>query len=129
VALATLGFEVTYTRGALDYLCEGAMQLEYGRSGLLQFIGFACHELTVPTYAGVDVFSVTAYDLFRLISKGEGSVPHLYNRHGFRFPVQILTLWDADTQYDHRTHRTREIWGEVGIGSAEYLSAVEALSQ
>ncbi|WP_139213161.1 hypothetical protein [Pseudomonas kilonensis] len=43
------------------------------------------------------------------------------------FPNQILTLWDADEQYDRQGGERREVWGQVGIGTSAYMAAIRAI--
>ncbi|EPJ81519.1 hypothetical protein CFII68_18785 [Pseudomonas sp. CFII68] len=43
------------------------------------------------------------------------------------FPNQILTLWDADEQYDRQGGERREVWGQVGIGTNAYMAAIRAI--
>jgi hypothetical protein len=57
------------------------------------------------------------------------SGPHVFDRYEYCSPNQILTLWDADEQYDRQGGEEREVWGQIGIGSKEYVAAVEGLHQ
>ena len=43
--------------------------------------------------------------------------------------MQIVTLWNADEQYDQRRGGERIVWGQVGLGNDAYLRAIEALER
>lgn len=78
---------------------------------------------------GVDVFSISATELFSLMAASDDSGPHEFDRYEYCFPNQILTLWDADKQYDRQRGEEREVWGQVGIGNDAYLAAIEAIEK
>ena len=124
--MAGLGFRLNSEHLTLDHFCESAICVEY-KDESISFIEFWCHDHTVPRYRGIDVFSVTAGELFAIIAAREGGGPHAYDPLEHLFPEQIIALWKADPQYDGRTHGTRMVWGTVGVGDARYLQAVRAL--
>ena len=124
--MSGLGFPLDSEHLTLDHFCESAIRIEYAND-TLSFIEFWCHDHTIPSYRGTDVFSVTADELFTIIAAREGGGPHAYDPLEYLFPEQIISLWKADPQYDGRTHQTRIVWGTVGVGDARYLKAVRAL--
>ena len=128
-ALGRLGFSLKSERDKLDYFCDASIQVEYTSDNLLQFVGFSCDARTLPTFHGVDVFSITASERYVLVAAYEPEALGPFNVHGCLFPTQLIALWDADEQYDHRTNQTRCVWGQVGIGSAEYRAAIEAIGE
>jgi len=121
--LKRVGLPVEAERDLLDYFCGSTIQVEYGDDGRADFVGIASAILFPIIYRGIDVFDVTATELFDLIARHEGSREHVFDRYEYVFPDQIVTLWDADYQYDHRGNRERLIWGQVGLGSPRYLRA------
>jgi hypothetical protein len=125
--LHRLGFPLSHENETLDYFCENSIRTEY-TDGSLSFIEFSCDERFRPLYRGTDVFSLTAQELFAAIAEGESGGPHAYDPLEYVFPEQIIAVWEADSQYDHRTHQTRVVWGAVGVGDARYLAAVMALA-
>jgi hypothetical protein len=124
--LSGLGFPLEDEIETLDHFCEGAIGAEY-KDSTLSFIEFWCHERTLPRYRGTDLFAVTAQDLFTIIAGFEGG-SHAYDPLEYLFPAQIVTLWEASSQYDCRTRQTRIVWGTVGVGDTRYLQAVRALA-
>jgi hypothetical protein len=125
-AMSVNGFPLEHTNGRLDYFCESSIQLEYGTGDEVQFIGVSGHSRLKFMYRGVDVFAVSATELFSLMAESDDSGSHEFDRYEYCFPTQILTLWDADEQYDRQGGEEREVWGQVGIGNEVYLAAVKA---
>ncbi|WP_259696913.1 hypothetical protein [Pseudomonas brassicacearum] len=128
-ALADMGFVLENSHGRSDYFCAACLQVEYSDEGVAQFIGISGGSEISFTYKGVDVFSIAATELFSLIAAADCSGSHEFNQYEYCFANQIITLWDADEQYDRQGGEEREVWGQVGIGSEQYLSAVEMLRQ
>ncbi len=126
-ALASIGFPLEDTHGTIDYFCEAAIQVEFNDQQQASFIGFSCHKAYVVFYLGVNVFDTPAQDLFGLLVARDGSGEHGFRKTDYFFPNQILTLWDADSQYDRLGGRQRIIWAQVGLGSPDYLDAIRKL--
>ncbi len=126
-ALAAVGFPLESSNGATDYFCQAAIQIECNEQGHVWFIGLYQSEQYLARYRGVDVFSLPAGELFSLIASTDGSGPHEFNDSEYLFPGQIITLWDADEQYDRQGHETRPVWALVGVGSPAYVEAVSAI--
>ena len=126
-ALSNLGFLLESSRRSLDFFCDASIQTECGPDGKIWFIGIsACRQFTV-LYKGQNIFSLSAPDLFTLIAASEKSAPHAYTRVEYLFPDQLITLWDADRQYDRLGNETKPIWAQVGIGNSDYAAAFAAI--
>lgn len=108
--------------GNSDYFFNNSIQVEYER-GKADFIGATYSDYYVISYKGVNVFDTSSEELFDLIAAGENNA-HSYNSCEYLFPDQIVTLWDADEQYDHIGNETRTVWAQIGTGSKNYLEAV-----
>ena len=72
------------------------------------------------------MFDVEARELFELFARAEPK-KHRFSALEYLFPAQILTLYDADKQYDHFRvgKNARRVWGQVGLGSDDYLWSVQ----
>jgi hypothetical protein len=106
---------------------EASLQIEYGDSGAVQFIGVSSHPDLLCRYDGRDVFDLAAPDLFALIASHERSRNHTYSPLEYLFPDQVVTLYDADEQYDRKGNYSRPVFAEVGVGNAEYRAAISAI--
>jgi hypothetical protein len=108
----------------VDFFCEASIQILYEQDDTASFIGVSFHSFYTCTYKGVNVFDTLAEELFSLMAAGEGDgSTHRFNDCGYVFPKQILTLYNADSQYDRLGGEVRLIWAQVGIGDARYLAA------
>jgi hypothetical protein len=123
-ALSAIGFPLKDTRGALDYFCGAAIQVEFDDQQRADFIGFASHEAYSVFYCGLNVFDTPAQDLFAFVADRDGTGAHSYSDVEYCFPGQILTLWEADSQYDRLGCYQRVIWAQVGLGTPEYFKAI-----
>jgi hypothetical protein len=123
-ALFSLSFPLRISRGRSDYFCDSSIQVEFGDDDRADFIGCSCCLHYTLTYRGTNVFDVPAEELFALIADNDGSGPHSFNPAEYRFPKQILTLWEADCQYDRLGSEQRSVWGQVGLGNQRYLDDV-----
>jgi hypothetical protein len=121
-ALQDFGLSLNSSHGASDYFGEASVQVEYAGDGTAWFIGINSNTSNVCTYKGVNVFDTPAEDLFSLMAVDETNAAE-FDEDGYVFPDQILTLWDADPQYDRLGGEVRPIWGQVGIGDDRYLAA------
>lgn len=128
VTLASIGFPLERTHGRLDYFCEAAIQVEYDEQWRSKFIGVSCHQAYSVFYSGVNVFDKPAADLFALIAGQDGSGSHIFCSNGYTFPNQMLTLWDADSQYDRLGGELRIIWAQVGIGVTQPANRTNLIS-
>lgn len=120
------GFALSHERIGSDYFAENGIQIEYHDGGMASFIGVSSDAVAYRLlYEGTDVFDTPAHVVFDLISARDGSGCHAFNRDEYLFPNQIVTLWEAEEQYDHIRRKSsqrplRQIWGQVGIGSPGY---------
>ncbi|WP_192564713.1 hypothetical protein [Pseudomonas gozinkensis] len=126
-AMSVNGFPLEHTHGRLDYFCESSIQFECDAGDQVQFIGVSGNSRFNVMYRGIDVFSVSATELFSLMAASDDSGPHEFDRYEYLFPTQILTLWDADEQYDRQGAEERQVWSQVGIGNDVYLAAIAAI--
>ena len=133
-AMASLGFPPEGSlegseygsQATLERFCGSSIQAEFN-DGRLSFIGVFYSDAFVAQYQGVDIFDVTAAELFQLAAGADNSGHHEFDPDEYCFPNQILTLWRADRQYDYRRRGERQVWGQVGVGNEAYLSAIKAL--
>jgi hypothetical protein len=108
----------------MDYFCDASIQVEYEEDGTASFVGASSHEDLALSFAGVDLFDLEAKDAFTLFSSRDGSGDHRFTQFEYVFPSQIITLYDADPQYDHRRDESRSVWAQIGCGDQRYLSAI-----
>jgi hypothetical protein len=133
-AMAAIGFPLEgsqvdplgQSHTELDLFCDSSIKIE-SAGGVLSFIDVLYSEAYVAQYRGVDVFDVTARELFQIAAAADKSGHHEFDPLEYCFPNQILTLWRADPQYDYRRKGARQVWGSVGVGNEVYLSAIMAL--
>jgi hypothetical protein len=114
------------SQATLDRFCDSSIQAEFN-GDRLSFIGVFYSDAFVAQYQGVDVFDVTAAELFQMAAAADNSGHHEFDPDEYCFPNQVLTLWRADPQYDYRRRGERQVWGQVGLGNEAYLSAIKAL--
>lgn len=126
-AMRENGLPLCYERGSLDYFCDNAIQAEYGEDDRVDFIGVSHHPKIAATYDGAPVFAVPAESLFDLISANE-DVRADYNPDEHLFDRQIVTLWEADSQYDYAGGESRPVWAQVGVGNERYLAAIREIN-
>ena len=126
-ALRTAGFNLESSRGSLDYFADASIQVEYGADGTAEFIGVSQHRAYSLTYFGMNVFDTTAEEVFAAIAAREGAATPAFESSGYVFPEQIVTLWEADEQYDRLGGRQRVIWAQVGLGDHRYLQAIRVI--
>jgi hypothetical protein len=122
-ALETFGFALELSRRELDFFCHSSIQVEYV-DGTASFIGVSFSSEYVCTYEGLNVFDTPAEELFSFMNARETSGTASCDEDGVVFPIQILSLWEADSQYDRFQNESRPIYAQVGIGDARYLDAI-----
>jgi hypothetical protein len=123
-AMAAAGFPLENSNGTLDYYCDASIQTECGEGGTVDFIGVSYSPKFVARYRNSEVFALDAQEVFRLMAEADGSGPHTFERSEYRFPNQLLTLWDADPQYDRMGNESKPVWGQVGLGNEAYAAAI-----
>ncbi|NWE12565.1 hypothetical protein [Pseudomonas yamanorum] len=126
-AMRAIGFPLESARKALDYFHHSCIQTESDADGNVQFIGISSSPEITVSYKGLDVYSIAAPELFSLLAEHDASGPHVYNTYEYLFPNQVITLWDADEQYDRQGEETRPVWAQVGIGNSTYVDAMKAI--
>jgi hypothetical protein len=111
--------------GDSDYFGKQAsIQIEYA-DGTASFIGInAGVELRCTLY-GSNVFELAAEDLHRHISAHESSPPDFCESENL-FLDQIISVYEADEQYDYLGEHTRLVYAQIGIGDERYLSSTTA---
>jgi hypothetical protein len=114
--MAAVGLPLESEKPTMDYCCAAALQFEYDAAGCVQFIGAAYDARLDVTWEGHHVFDMTARELFDRINAKEPS-PLEFNDYDPRFPFQMITLWDAQEQYDHLGKERRPVWAQVGLCS------------
>ena len=105
-----------------DYYFANSLQVEF-REEKADFIGISFSEEYEALYRGNNLFDIEAHDLFDLIA-GHENEEHQFNDSMYVFPEQIVSLWDADEQYDRIGGEQRMVWAQVGLGTTAYFKAV-----
>ena len=123
-ALSAEEFVFEESRGSQDYFSKATIQVEYEDDGTASFIGISNYDGLSLLFQGVDLFDVEASAVFDLLAQTDGSGEHAFSPFEYVFPNQILTLYEADTQYDRRRAESRAVWGQIGAGDARYLDAI-----
>ena len=72
------------------------------------------------------MFDTPAEALFSLFASYE-SGSHAFDADDYLFPDLIVTLYEADEQYDYAGGHTRSVYGQVGLGDEAYLAASQAI--
>jgi hypothetical protein len=99
------------------------VQVEYV-DDTASFIGLSSSSQLSFDVFGVDPFRTEASELFALLAKHDGT--HVaYNPNGHIFRTILVTLYDADEQYD--PEEKQPTWAQVGIGDGRYLAAIDAI--
>ncbi len=108
----------------MDYFCDASIQVEYEDDDTVSFVGVSSSAELTLNYEGVDLFDMDAKEVFALLASRDRSGDHQFSELEYVFPSQIVTLYEADTQYDYRMEETRPVWGQIGCGDQRYLSAI-----
>jgi hypothetical protein len=126
---AVAGLELQDERGQIDYFgAENSIQVEYDDAGRAWFVGASnSPALFKVIFEGRDLFDTPAKDVFSLFGRRESSTVPLFAKGGHTFPDQVVTLWEAEDQYDHIRRENgqalRLIWAQIGVGNTDYLTA------
>jgi hypothetical protein len=104
----------------LDFFIENGFQVEY-IEGTVSFIGTSnlFMEGYTVVHQGANLFDLDAASLRAYFAQFD-DLP----KEGELFPGIIVTLWDADKQYDYVGDHSREVYGQVGVGDERYLVAL-----
>lgn len=109
------------------FFCNVSIQVECSPDDRVRFIGISASERFVATFQSIDVFSLSAEELFSLIGNADNSGPHQFITSEYLFPNQIVSLWDADEHYGRQCNGSRPVWAQVGIGNESYAAAVAVI--
>jgi len=126
-ALSRLGFALENARGKSDFFCNASIQVSCDDAGKVHFVGITGTDQFEAQFKGQDVFSLAAPELFSLVAASDESGAHEYDPHEYCFPNQVVTVWDADAQYDRHGAAARPVWGQVGVGSPAYGATFAAI--
>lgn len=126
-ALSAFGFPLESSHGTSDYFCDASIQVACGPDERVWFIGVSDSERFTVQFQCKDVFALSAPNFFSLAAAADQSGPHIFTPTEYLFPNQLITLWDADEQYDRRTDEARQVWAQVGIGNSSYAAAITAI--
>jgi len=122
-SMADRNFELSASAHKMDYYADNAIQVEFGSNDEAQFIGISSSNALKVIYLGMEVFCEPAKKVFDHIQKHETQNTDKFNGEEHIFYDQVITLWDADTQYNYCGGRFK-VWGQIGIGNQEYLDAI-----
>ena len=128
-AMSGIGCTLESERESMDYFCEASIQVEYEEDGTASFIGVCSHQDVALSFEGFDLFDMEATDVFALLSSRDGPGDHHFSEFEYVFPSQIVTLYDADPQYDRRRAETRSVWAQIGCGDQRYLSGILGINK
>jgi len=112
----------------IDCFFRNSLQVSFEPDETASFIEVASDAEWICLFEGTDVFDTPADDLLRHIERFDSPDPLLSMKNDYVFSSLILTLWEADSQYDCKRGETRGIFGAVGIGDDRYLAAIRALA-
>lgn len=107
-----------------DFFLESSIQVEYDKDGTASFIGISSRPSLSLFFNNVDLFDSEASTVFNLFAEHDNSGSHIFTSHEYSFPGNILTLYEADEQYDYRRNKLRPVWAEIGAGDSRYLNAI-----
>jgi hypothetical protein len=123
-SLSAAGLPLQVERKRLDFFALSCIQVEYEEDDTASFIGVASDKNIELIYYGTDLFDIDAEISFRHIAEHESNQNHDFTDLEYIFPDQIISLWEADTQYDRKGGERRMVWGQIGIGDDRYLAAI-----
>ena len=125
--LAAAGVTLSAREGSLDFFgADNALQIEYA-DGSVSFIGLSPSEELDVEIAEVDPFDTPARALFERLRSRWGHPRQRFQKDEHTFRKGIVTLYEADVQYDRGEGRKRAIWGQIGVGDRRYLAATDDL--
>jgi hypothetical protein len=113
------------SHGSIDYFFGNALQVEYSPDGHASFMGASFYPGCGCIFSmdGLNPWALSAQELFAHLAAMDGDA-HDYSSTEHVFPRRVVTLWDADCQYDHLGGEQRPVWAQVGIGDSVYLGRV-----
>lgn len=123
-ALSAASLPLETERESMDYFCGASIQVEYEEDGTASFIGVSGDPELALLYDGADLFDIEAKKVFDLLASRDGSGQHEFSEFEYIFPSQIVTLYEADHQYDRKGGEVRVVWGQIGCGDTRYKDAI-----
>jgi hypothetical protein len=124
--LSKIDCKLEFERDSQDFFMNSAIQVEYEKDNTVSFIGIASNHNIELLYHNFDLFNLSSEESFNLIASNESSL-HTYDEFEYLFKEQIITLYEADTQYDNKGNYKRSVWGQIGLGDNRYLNAINEL--
>jgi hypothetical protein len=125
--MAELGLGLSSSTRSQDFFgAQSSIQVEYVK-GTTSFVGISNGDDFACTLYEIDPFDTAAKDLFALLARKDGVKGARFTKDEHCFRNLIATLYEADPQYDRRRSSKRAIWGQVGVGDARYLAAIDAI--
>jgi hypothetical protein len=112
--------------GGIDCFFNNGFQVSY-RDGTVEFIEVYSDPAHTYILEGVDVFDTPADQLVARLATLDSADSLLSEQNSYCFPSLIVSLWEADEQYDCKGGEKRPIFGAVGVGDARYLAAIRAI--
>jgi hypothetical protein len=122
-----LGFGLNRADPSYDHFSESCAAVEFDDEDHVKHIGLFHDARIIPTYFGKDVFGMSARKSFALMAEHDGTGPHEFVRTGYLFPGQILSVFDASSQYNYRCGGRDAVWMQIGLGNADYLKIIQDL--
>lgn len=111
----------------IDCFFNNAFQVSY-RDGTVEFIEVYNEPDHTFILAGLDVFDAPADQLVARLEALDSVDSELSDKCSYCFSNLIVSLWEADEQYDRKGGETRPIFGAVGIGDDRYLAAIQQIA-
>ena len=121
--LQKLGIEPPEGGSRTDFFIENSLSVEFRDDDRASFIGIMPHRDLLVTLDGLNVFDMPAEALFDALKDRFNAADVAFDDADIVFSDQILTLWNADPQYDVKGERF-PVWGQIGVGSPAYLKSV-----
>jgi hypothetical protein len=124
--MLNLGHDISAQRDAIDYYVRNSVQIEFDEDGFASFIGISSDAGMELIYHGSNILHLPSRKVFDLIKENEPEHEIEYSSTEHIFRSQIITLWDADEQYN-KFDAGFPVWAQIGIGNETYLAAIEGL--
>lgn len=115
------------SRPTIDYAFGNSLQIEYDDDGHAQFIGVSFYNGCgyEYTFHGRHISEYSAQELFQVLADLDGNADHKFNESEYYFPNIMMTVWDADSQYDYMGGKSRPVYCQVGVANKRYHDAID----
>jgi hypothetical protein len=108
-----------------DCFFSNAFQVSFNKSESAYFIEVCNNTDLLFLFGGKDVFDMPGEELLQDVILLDQPDPALSTSgYSYTFPNLIMTLWELDSQYDHKGGQRRPMFGAIGIGTEEYLNRI-----